>query len=99
MKHRGLNQLLCAAIVNDSFRDTLLQNPAQAIATGYNDHDFSLTTEERDLLLEIKAQRIEDFAAQVYGWISGGDNGKQRSRDVLGMSDRYVDLYRAPAAA
>ena len=45
MKHKGLNQLLCAATVNNRFRETLLHNPAQAIATGYFDHTFSLTPE------------------------------------------------------
>ena len=71
MNHRGLNQLLCAAVVNNSFRETLLRNPAQAIATGYLGPSFSLTPEERDLVVDIKAQRFEDFAGQVHNWLSG----------------------------
>jgi hypothetical protein len=71
----GLNQLLCAAVVNNRFRETLLRNPAQAIATGYLDHSFSLTPEERDLVVDIKAQRFEDFAAQVHNWLSGSGRG------------------------
>jgi hypothetical protein len=77
MKHKGLNQLLCAAVVNDGFCKTLLRNPAQALASGYYDHTFSLTPEERDLVVDIRAKKLEDFAAQVYNWISG--NGKGRS--------------------
>lgn len=72
MKHKSLNQLLCAATVNVRFREALLHDPAQAIAAGYFDHTFSLTSEERDLVVGIRAERLEDFAAQVYHWISSG---------------------------
>ena len=80
MKHKGLNQLLCAAVVNDRFRETLLRNPAQALGSGYYDHTFSLTPEERDLVIDIRAQKLEDFAAQVYRWISGNGNGRGNRR-------------------
>ena len=83
MQHKGLNQLLCAALVNRDFRETLLRSPALALATGYYDHTFALTSQERELVLDIKAQRIEDFAAQVHHWILG--NG---SSDVCGISLR-----------
>jgi hypothetical protein len=75
MKHKGLNQLLCAATVNGRFRETLLRNPAQALSMGYLDHSFVLTPEERDLVINIRAQQLEDFAAQVYRWISVRGNG------------------------
>lgn len=75
MNHMGLNQLLCAAVVNNGFRETLLRDPSKAIATGYLDHNFSLTPEERDLVIDIKAQKFEDFAAQVYDWLSGNSSG------------------------
>lgn len=75
MKHKSLNQLLCAATVNVRFRETLLHDPAKAIASGYFDQTFSLTQEERDLVVGIQAQGLEDFAAQVYHWISGNGNG------------------------
>ena len=71
MKHKSLNQLLCAATVNGRFCDTLLSDPARAIASGYFGHSFSLTPDERDFVVGIQAQRLEDFAAQVYQWISG----------------------------
>jgi hypothetical protein len=74
MKHKSLNQLLCAATINARFREVLLQNPAQAIASGYFDHTFDLTSEERELVVGIRAERLEDFAAQVYHWISGGSD-------------------------
>ncbi len=75
MKHKSLNQLLCAATVNVRFREVLLQDPAKAIATGYFNHSFSLTPEEQELVIGIQAQRLEDFAAQVHHWISATGNG------------------------
>lgn len=75
MKHKSLNQLICAATVNSRFCETLLHNPAHAIAAGYFEHTFALTPEEQDLVINIQAHRLEDFAAEVYHWISGNDNG------------------------
>jgi len=105
MKHKALNQLLCAATVNARFRETLLCDPAQAIAMGYFDHTFALTPEERELVVGIRAQRLEDFAAEVYHWISGssnGDgcddykkNGDGHQRDVLPVPDYFADLHHA----
>lgn len=71
MKHKALNQLLCAATINGRFREVLLQNPDRAIASGYLDHTFALTPDERQLVLGIQAKGLEDFAAQVYDWIQG----------------------------
>lgn len=106
MNHKGLNQLLCAALVNDQFRDVLLRDPAQALATGYFDQTFSLTSEEQDLVIDIRAQRLEDFAAQVYRWISGdgsrrgnGHKGNGHGYDPLDSTEAFVDLYRAGVAA
>jgi len=71
MNHKSLNQLLCAATVNTRFRETLLRDPAKAIAAGYFDHTFALTQEEHDLVVGIRASGLEDFAAQIYNYISG----------------------------
>jgi hypothetical protein len=104
MKHKSLNQLLCAATVNARFREVLLRDPARALALGYLDHSFSLTAEERSLVVGIQAQRLEDFAAQVYHWISDGRNGNGRNgkgngyrTDALAKPGNLIDLYRAPA--
>lgn len=97
MKHKSLNQLLCAATVNVRFREVLLRDPAKAIATGYFDHSFALTPEETELVCGIQAKGLEDFAAQVYHWISGAapanghnGNGQHRSsQNAAVMSGRY----------
>ena len=36
MNHKSLNELVCAATVNVRFRETLLRDPAKAIAAGYH---------------------------------------------------------------
>ena len=71
MNHKSLNELVCAATVNIRFRETLLRDPAKALASGYFGHSFALTKEERDLVVGIRATGLEDFAEQVYRFISG----------------------------
>ena len=70
MNHKALNQLLCAALVNQDFCQTLLNNAAEAISTGYLGNKFNLTLAEKDLLLTIHARTLEDFAGQVSDWIA-----------------------------
>jgi hypothetical protein len=75
MKHKGLNQVISAATVNHRFCSTLLRDPAQALAAGYFGQSFSLTPEERDLVIGIQAQHLEDLAEQVHCWMQFGGNG------------------------
>jgi hypothetical protein len=76
MKHKGLNQLLAAALINERFCAMLLHHPERAIAAGYAGQAFSLTTKEQDLVVGIRAERLEDLAAEVYRWISSrGSDG------------------------
>lgn len=74
MKHKSLNQLLCAAAINRRFCEMLLHDPAQALATGYMSQTFTLTPEEREVVTGIRAEHLADFAAQVYCWISASDD-------------------------
>ena len=112
MNHKSLNQLVCAATINARFRETLLSNPAKALASGYFGHSFALTQEERELVLGIRAKGLEDFAAQVYSFVSGngdetvpvrygrnghGHSGNGRHREPLLSADTFVDLVRTPA--
>ena len=114
MNHKSLNELVCAATINVRFREALLRDPAKAIASGYFGHSFALTQEERDLVVGIRAKGLEDFAAQVYHFVSGngngttpshyghngnGRNGNGRKKEILPSADTLVDLYRAPAFA
>jgi hypothetical protein len=71
MKHKALNQLLCAAVINQTFRQALLQNPVQALDNGYHGQSFAVSSEERALLSKTRATTLEELAAEVYAWISG----------------------------
>jgi hypothetical protein len=75
MKHKGLNQLLCAAVVNERFCEMLIRHPSRALSSGYGGQGFSLTPEERALVIGIRAERLEDLAAGIYDWISGTSHG------------------------
>ena len=76
MNHKALNQLLCAALVNQDFCNTLINNPSEAITKGYLGNKFNLTLAEKDMLIRVDAVSLEDFADQVYSWIST-DNSNQ----------------------
>ena len=99
-----MNQLLCAAVVNDRFRQTLLRDPVRALSGGYLDRNFALTSEERDMVIGIQAQHLEDFASQVYHWVSGNGNGHNgngngngNGHDPQDTTGSLVDLYRTGA--
>ena len=66
-----LNRLIAAAVVNQSFRQTLLTNPANALI-GYRNERFAFTRTEREQILSIHATAgmpgrltLEEFADQV----------------------------------
>ncbi len=65
-----LNRLLCAALVSQTFREKLLDNPGKAILEGYHlgafgIEKFDLTDEETQTISTIQAKTIQDFAAQI----------------------------------
>jgi hypothetical protein len=76
MAYKALNRLLCAALVSTQFRTTLLSDPAGAIDAGYYDQRFSLTTDERKMVVGLQANTFEEFCVQVYDWISIQDAKK-----------------------
>jgi hypothetical protein len=99
-----LNQLLCAATVNSRFRDVLLRDPARALSTGYYGQSFALTSEEEALVLGIRAHRLEDFAAQVFEWLSASTHshdgsGRGTTRKVQDHAHQLVEPYRVPTLA
>jgi hypothetical protein len=83
MSHKGLNQLLCAALVNNRFRTELLANPPQAVRKGYLGQKFSLNPDELALVSSIRVKGIEEFAAVVYRWITSEEGGSQQDRYAI----------------
>ncbi|MFB0545407.1 MAG: hypothetical protein ACETWB_00715 [Anaerolineae bacterium] len=70
-----MNRLVCAAVVSSRFRQTLLENPAQAIAVGYHGYTFQLTAEEIEVVSNIQARDFSEFAEQLYHWIKRDGDG------------------------
>jgi len=60
-----LSRLLAAAVINPEFCHILLDNPEQALKSGFQGEDFLFTEEERDLILSIRAASLADLANQL----------------------------------
>ena len=63
--HSGLNSVLAAAVVNQNFREVLLQNPEAALHQGYLGKGFSLSQKEISLILSLNAISLADLARQI----------------------------------
>ena len=61
----GLSQVFAAAVVNRQFCDMLLEDPSIALQKGYLGETFSLSKEEQDLIVSIRAKSLSDLAKQV----------------------------------
>ncbi len=82
--HRELNRLLSAAIISPRFCQALLTDPMSAISAGYYGQRFALSQEELKLVSGIRAQGLQDFAAQIATWLSYNNAGTDgfRARQV-----------------
>ena len=54
MSEQTLNNIMCMALVDGKFRDSLLTNPANVVG------DFDLDVEEQDVLKAIKADSVTE---------------------------------------
>ncbi len=61
----GLSRIFAAAIVNRQFCQMLLQDPYTALQKGYLGETFSISTEERDAIIAIRAESLPEFAQQL----------------------------------
>ncbi|HEY9089247.1 MAG TPA: hypothetical protein VIO36_13845 [Anaerolineaceae bacterium] len=59
------SRILSAAVINARFRQALLNNPVQAVTTGYWGEKFQLGSEERNHLASIRATSLAEFATQL----------------------------------
>lgn len=59
------NRLVAVAVINKRFRQLLLTEPPQAIEAEYEGEAFHLSPIEREAVLSIKAESIEEFAEQL----------------------------------
>ncbi|MBN1453441.1 MAG: hypothetical protein JW963_20670 [Anaerolineales bacterium] len=61
----GMNKLFAAAVVNNQFRQLLLNEPMIALRQGYLGDAFDLTIEEQALIVSIRAKSLPELAQQV----------------------------------
>ena len=82
MSDQTLNSIMCMALTDGKFRDTLLTNPANVV------EDFDLDADEQDVLKAIKADSVTEFARKLHAWMvqrpSGGNGhgGTHRYRQA-----------------
>lgn len=66
-----LNRLLAAAVVNQTFCNLLLTNPALALTQGYHNETFQLTPKEQATVLSIEgAPNLATFANRLMAALS-----------------------------
>ena len=63
--HSGLSSLFAAAVVSESFRETLLSDPERALRQGYLGKSFGLSPADASLIVSLNATSLADLAQQV----------------------------------
>ena len=74
MSDRTLNDIMCLALVDGKFRDSLLADATDAV------EEFDLDPEEQDILKTIKADSVTDFARKLHTWMSERPRGNGHRR-------------------
>lgn len=64
MAHEALQAVVGTAIVDSTFRRSLLNRSPEALRS------FGLTPEESAAVLHINAKTMEGFAQELHGWIT-----------------------------
>ncbi len=59
------SRLLTAAVINGSFRQALLDNPGEAISSGFGGEAFNLGADVVKRLSTIRATSLAEFASQM----------------------------------
>lgn len=67
-----ISRLLSAAVINRSFRELLLSDPARALSQGFQGEKFPLDRAEQSLILSIQAETLGDLAAQISSRLAHG---------------------------
>ena len=63
--HPGISAVFAAAVVSQTFRSLLLQDPEQALRQGYMGKRFGLSPEDASLIVSLNAGSLCDLAKQV----------------------------------
>jgi len=60
-----VNRLLAAALISSQFCNLLLKDPARALKQGFAGEQFSLSNEEQDFILSLRASSLQEFVTHV----------------------------------
>jgi len=60
-----ISRLLTAAAINGSFRQALLNNPGEAITSGFGGEVFNFSADAVQRLSSIRAGSLAEFASQM----------------------------------
>jgi len=92
MSEQTLNNIMCMALVDGKFRDSLLTNPANVVG------DFDLDAEEQDVLKAIKADSVTEYARKLHTWMvqRTGGNGNGH-RETYGPRQPVHRLHLRPS--
>ena len=63
--HPEFSRILSAAVINQKFREMLLDDPSQAVSRGFNGESFNLSSKEKSELSSLKGLSLADFASQL----------------------------------
>lgn len=75
MRYIELERMICAAAINSGFCQRLLADPVGAASAEFFGQPFRLAAEELDLLVDIRADTLQQFAEQVSLRITERRNG------------------------
>ena len=80
--HPEVSRLLAAAIVNRHFRHLLLSDPIQALDRGYQGENFFFTRSERDLIVSIQANSLQELAEQLVSTLGISTYSAQNDTEI-----------------
>ena len=59
------SRIISAAVINERFCNLLLNDPEQAISSGYSGETFEMNSEDKMILSSIRANNLSEFALQL----------------------------------
>lgn len=60
-----MNRLLAAALISSQFCNLLLKDPARALQQGFAGEHFTLSNDEQNFILSLRAGSLQEFVAHV----------------------------------
>lgn len=63
--HPEYSRIFSAVVINQQFRDLLLNDPDRAVSRGFNGESFNLSSKEKNELSSLKGLSLADFASRL----------------------------------